>query len=563
MKSGTRGHRLRAMFVILRRMLHRTRSLTEPVDNRLISPLMRRILMVNTLPLIVLAFTLLFLNQFRDSLLSAEVSALREQAKIYAGALGQSAITAKGRPDARHYALDPTLVPPLLLRLSEPSPGADARIYAPDGQLVADSREEKLRHLDPSSPPLPPDEQDAVPFSRGALEGFFSSLLGDAATSVKFQERSSHPPGQHEDHETAETAPYIRRTINGTLVVTVAEPIVHEGQTIGVIQLTRTGKAIDQSLYDIRESIFSLFLLALLITILLSWYLSLTIARPLLRLASSARVMQETIGRDGTVPTRLLVRGDEIGTLARALQDSSQALWLRMDATERFAADVAHEIKNPLSSIRSAIETLPRIQAPDRQRHLLSIISNDVRRLDRLITDISDASRLDAEMSRARPDHVQVAPLLTLLAEIHQTTRRDNDPEIMVSITDDTEQHPLIALAVEDRLVQVLRNLIGNAISFSPQNGHILMEAHANAQMTVISVSDEGPGIPEGKLESIFDRFYSERPKSENFGQHSGLGLSISRQIIQALRGTITAENRMSPDGQILGACFIIRLPRG
>ncbi|MDG6094827.1 sensor histidine kinase [Acetobacter sp. AN02] len=540
----------------MRERAERARIETDPSSPRLLSPLMRRILMVNTLPLIVLAVTLLFLNQFRDSLLSAEVGALREQARIYAGAMGQSAVAPR---DRQTYILEPALVRPLLLRLSEPSPGADARIYAPDGQLVADSREEKIRHRLPGSPPLPPDQQDAVPLAsgRGPLNGFFSFLLGEDTTNVDFHDRPALPG----THMAPETPPYIRRTAAGTLVVTVAEPIIHDGQTVGVIQLTRTGEAIDQSLYEIRSSIFSLFLVAMAITVLLSWYLSLTIARPLLRLTASARVMRESSGRSGTVPARLLGRNDEIGTLARALQHSSQALWQRMDATERFAADVAHEIKNPLSSIRSAIETLPRIRDPGQHMRLLGIISQDVRRLDRLITDISDASRLDAELSRSHPDPVAVGPLLSLLAEIHQSTRKAGQPQIFVAVTDDTDAQPLCVLAVEDRLVQVLRNLIGNAISFSPPDGQILLEAHDDGQMTEISVSDQGPGIPETKLESIFDRFYSERPETENFGQHSGLGLSISRQIIQALRGTISAENRVGPGGDILGARFVIRLP--
>lgn len=545
---------------------------------RLISPLMRRILLVNMLPLVVLGMTLLFLNQFRNSLLAAEVQALREQARIYAGALGQSAVSISSSPHARRgnaltggsYVLEQVLARPLLLRLTEPSPSADARVYAPDGQLIADSRQEKLAHLSPGSPPLPPDEQDAAPESgtpaqRGFLQRLMDSLIG-GADDGPLNDSARHPGPSRGDGEMRtddnEAPPYIRRTRDHTLVITVAEPIIHDGQTVGVIQLTRTGEAVDTSLFKIRTSILSLFLLAMAIMVMLSWYLSLTIARPLLRLAVSAHVMRESSGRTGTVPSRLLGRSDEIGDVARALQDSAQALWTRMDAIERFGADVSHEIKNPLTSIRSAIETLLRIKDTEQQHRLLCIIADDVRRLDRLITDIADASRLDAELSRAKAGPVAVAPLLSLLAEIHQSTRQPGQPQISVAVAEDDPGRPLRVLAVEDRLVQVLRNLIGNAISFSPPDGHILLEASAVGTMVEIAVSDEGPGIPVGKLDSIFDRFYSERPKSENFGQHSGLGLSISRQIIQALRGTIQAANRTDASGRVLGARFVIHLPR-
>jgi len=310
-------------------------------------------------------------------------------------------------------------------------------------------------------------------------------------------------------------------------------------------------------------------LAALIVTVLLSWYLSLTIARPLLTLARASHEMRESDGRKDLVPERLLARRDEIGVLARSLRGSALALWARMDDIERFAADVSHEIKNPLSSIRSAIETLPRIAIPERRDRLLGIINSDVKRLDRLITDISDASRIDAELSRVRPEPVTVVALLAILAEMHQTTRKEDAPILRLDVRE--QEPPLKAFAVEDRLVQVLRNLIGNAVSFSPPNGIIALHASARevagngpgtGSVVEITISDQGPGIPPGKLESVFDRFYSERPQTENFGQHSGLGLAISRQIIHALRGSLFAENIVDASGAISGACFVVRLPR-
>ena len=229
-----------------------------------------------------------------------------------------------------------------------------------------------------------------------------------------------------------------------------------------------------------------------------------------------------------------------------------------MDAIERFAADVAHEIKNPLSSIRSAIETLRRVEDHDRQRQLLTIIAQDVTRLDRLISDVSDASRLDAELSRMTAEPVDLVPILQTLQELDEATRdTENDPKLVVDAPSS-----LMVWAVEDRLVQVLRNLVANAQSFSPPRGTIALRAREAGGMVEISVEDDGPGIPEGNLEQVFDRFYSERPKGEKFGQHSGLGLSISRQIIEALRGQISADNRRGIGNKVLGARFVVRLPR-
>ena len=234
------------------------------------------------------------------------------------------------------------------------------------------------------------------------------------------------------------------------------------------------------------------------------------------------------------------------------------ALWSRMDSTERFAADVAHEIKNPLSSIRSAIETLRRVEDANAQRRLLAIIAEDVIRLDRLISDISDASRVDAELSRAALTAVNVVAIMRLLAEIDEATRVEGGVRLEVAAPDG----PLLVSAVEDRLVQVLRNLIGNARSFSPAGGRVVLRASEAGPMVQVCVDDDGPGMPEAKLEHVFDRFYSERPQGERFGQHSGLGLSISKQIVEALKGKITAENRRDLEGRVLGARFVLQLPK-
>ncbi len=542
-------------------------SATRSVRRRWVSPLLRRILLVNALPLALLVAALLYLDQYQNGLLEAEVQALREQARIFAGALGESAVREQNPDDPM---LQPDLARPLLRRLTEPTSNAQARLYAPDGQLIADSRVRDGTGGAVITEPLPPAAiRSPVLDTVGAIYDKLMSVL-PRKSQGPFVEVSPNGAGidwqpnvKEELRMTGsnlgrEMPPYIRRTQEDRLLVTVAEPVMRNRNTVGIVLLTREAREVDDSLLTVRMSILGLFALALVLTVALSWYLSLTIARPILRLAGAAHEMREGRGRSGTVPQTLLRRTDEVGELAHALTESAAALWARMDATERFAADVAHEIKNPLTSIRSAIETLRRVEDPQQQRRLLAIIGEDVIRLDRLISDISDASRVDAELSRTATEPLDVGSILAILAEIHDATRVDGEPVIVLDATDT----PLLVQAVEGRLVQVLRNLIGNARSFSPQNGTILLQARETGAMVEISVMDEGPGMPESKLEHVFDRFYSERPAGEQFGQHSGLGLSISRQIVEALKGRIAAENRLNEKGQVVGARFVIRLPR-
>ncbi|WP_040508795.1 stimulus-sensing domain-containing protein [Gluconobacter morbifer] len=583
-RAGSRRHTAgRFLRTLFQRFLKRARPPSASLSSRRkASPLLIRILLLNALPLVLLAITLLFLDQFQNGLLETDVNALREQAHIYAGAIGQD--TVRVAPGARggHPApggdlmLDAAKARPLLASLTEPSPNAHALLFDPDGKLVADSR---TGPRVPKGVPRPDPITDGAwqPPHRNVLQRFYDWLLSflpltssEGVVTLDTSDTALEGPQDAQPlRPQSELPPYIRRTRDHQLVVTVVEPVVHDGQTVGEIQLTRHAPEVDRTLFEVRSSILSLVLAALVVTVLLSWYLSLTIARPLLMLARASNDMRETDGRNDLVSERLLARRDEIGILARSLRGSALALWARMDDIERFAADVSHEIKNPLSSIRSAIETLPRIENGERRDRLMGIISSDVRRLDRLITDISDASRIDAELSRVRPEPVAVVALLSILAEMHQTTRREDDPILRLDVRE--QDPPLKALAVEDRLVQVLRNLIGNAVSFSPPHGVIALHASAReieglgsgtGSVVEITISDQGPGIPPGKLESIFDRFYSERPKAENFGQHSGLGLAISRQIVHALRGSLFAENIHGPGGEIRGACFVVRLPQ-
>jgi two-component system sensor histidine kinase ChvG len=530
-----------------------------------VSPLLRRVLAVNFVPLVLLSATLLYLDQYQDGLLEAEVTALHEQARIYAGALGESAVRAT---DPNNPVLVPDLARPLLRRLTEPTPYSWAQIFGPDGSVIADSRVRSGTGGTVVSGALPPPV-DRGPFMAAVgrvYDRVLAMLPHDPNAVMKISSDDSDLEKELDQTERIQLAsspesheaqPNIWRATDGRLLVRVTEPVMHGRQNVGIVRLTRDAYEVDDSLFSVRVSILGLFGLTLVLTVLVSWYLSLTLAGPILQLADAAHDMRGGHGR-GAVPGKLLRRRDEIGELGQALSASATALWARMDAIERFASDVAHEIKNPLSSIRSAIDTLRRVEDPRHQGKLMAIIQDDVVRLDRLISDISDASRVDAELSRTATEPVDVVKLFSALAEIADATREEGDPRIVTELP----EGELVVQAVEGRLVQVLRNLIGNAESFSPPGGTIHLRAVETGAMVEMSVEDEGPGIPDGNLEHVFGRFYSERPAGETFGKHSGLGLSISRQIVEALRGRISAENRRDADGNVVGARFVVRLPK-
>jgi two-component system, OmpR family, sensor histidine kinase ChvG len=536
-----------------------------------IPPLLWRILLVNILPLALIVAAMLYLDQYQQGLVSAEVSALREQAEVYAGALAQSAASngATVNNQGGTPTLNPDLAQPLLSQLIEPTPDAQALVYGPDGQVIANSRVHPGPDGAITSEPLPPAHPSGTfaalvsTLFDPVLSLFPGAVIDAAAPTGSGADANMQPDVRaalslEQSGTDQQAPPYIRRGPQHQLLITVAEPIQRANTTMGVVLLTRDASAVDRSVFEVRVSILGLFTLALVITVLLSIYLSRTIATPILRLANAAARMREGRSRTEPIPERLAERTDEIGTLARALDGSAKALWARMDAIEHFAADVAHEIKNPLSSIRSAIETLSRVEDPARAGRLLEIVTQDVGRLDRLITDISDSSRLDAEMSRTEMEVVDLARMLATLKEIHDATRKEDQPRMVL----DAPGAGLLVRGVERRLVQVLRNLIGNAASFSPPGGFIWLRGRETGGVIEIAVEDEGPGIPEGKLDHVFDRFYSERPQGETFGSHSGLGLSISRQIVEAHQGRIAAENRRDEAGGVIGARFVVRLPR-
>ena len=280
------------------------------------------------------------------------------------------------------------------------------------------------------------------------------------------------------------------------------------------------------------------------------------VALPVRRLARAADRVRLSRVRSISLPD-LARRGDELGDLTRSLEAMTDAQSERMGAIERFAADVAHEIRNPLTSLRSAVETLDLVSDPDARARLQGVIQQDVQRMDRLVTDISNASRLDAELSREAPQTFDLGRLLDELTGAYGDARREGDPEVLLS----RPEGETAVLGREGPLGQVFRNLIDNARSFSPPGGSVRLLLTREAGITEVRVEDDGPGIPPENLETVFERFYTSRPKGSAFGGNSGLGLSIARQIVEAQGGTLRAENRMGEAGEPTGACFRVRLP--
>ena len=523
---------------------------------RRLSLLTWRILAINVLALALLGGGLLFLGEYRQSLISAELQSLQTQAQVFAGAVGEGATT-----DALGNGIQ--LVTPLardmMRRLVEPTK-TRAQLLDAKGALIADTAVLGSAGAAVEIDKLSPPESGST--IHRVVTGFYDWLVAQSPWSQA-------PRPVVATRNIADDPLVIRaflgevsggaRGAGSKLVLMAAAPVQYYKQILGVVVLSNDESGIEQTVRNVRFAIIKLFGVALALTVLLSIYLAGTIARPVRRLAAAAERVRRGSGRKVVIPD-FTQRGDEIGELSGALREMTSALWQRMDAIEHFAADVAHEIKNPLTSLRSAVETAARVDDPEKQRRLMRVVLEDVHRLDRLITDISNASRLDAELSR---DETALIPLDRLLKTLIDMYR--DGPEPMPRLVLDLPEERRAALVVsggESQLVRVFRNLLDNAISFSPPGGTITVRARSVGDFVRVTVEDEGPGLPEGKLVEIFSRFYTERPAGEAFGQHSGLGLAISKQIVEAHRGSIRAANLCDAAGAVLGACFIVDLPR-
>jgi two-component system sensor histidine kinase ChvG len=523
----------------------------------LLSPLTRRILTVNMIALGVLFGGFLYLGEYRDSLIETELDALAVQGQIFAGALGEGAIGT--RRDGTQVLLA-EVARPLLRRLVKPT-RTRARLFSATGDLVVDSRYlfgpgggiqiEELGQGDP--------RRDLGHHLLDLYTRFVSQFPAPVAREPYLEiadQRAEHYP-EAMRALAGDPTRAARTAVDGHTVLIATEPVQQFKQVLGAVMVTADGSDIEQSVYDVQVGILKVFAIALGVTIFLSFYLAGTIVRPIRRLAAAADRVTGGHGQMPNIPN-FTWRQDEIGDLSEALREMTDALWKRMEAIETFAADVAHEIKNPLTSLRSAVETVGIVQDPAQRAKLLSIIQDDVKRMDRLISDISSASRLDAELARAQMTPVDVGSLLGTLIQVHEATGRADAPRLTLDLAKGAS---LTVNGLEGWLGQVFQNLITNAFSFSPPRSNVRMSARRDGVTVVVEVEDEGPGIPEENLDSIFERFYTQRPEGEAFGTHSGLGLSISRQIVEAHRGTITASNRPGKDGKSGGACFTVRLP--
>ena len=521
------------------------------------SSITRRILAINVFALAVLVTGLLYIGKYRQELIESEIASLMTQAEMFAAALGEAAV---GGENTEQPYLQKIIASQIIRRLTATT-RTHAQLIIKGGQILTDS---KLL-LEPGGlvqiEELPPPNQDnritryLLDALDQILQRFQHQIQPSAVENNSLQGKLTSPEVQKA--MAGEHGHAILQAENGQLSISVAVPVQRYKHILGALNLKKQTTSIDDAVFEVRLEILKVFGIALFVTVLLSIYLARTIARPLHKLAAAANLVRHGLSRQYSIPD-LGLRSDEIGRLSAALKDMTEALWERMDAIEQFAADVAHEIKNPLTSLRSAVETAAKIRDPEKQQKLMSIIFDDIQRLDRLISDIADASRLDSELSRARMKKFDMGNLLSTFSTLNRKTGASQGIKLSLKIADGS---PMFVLGLKDQIIQVLRNLLGNAESFSPPNGTITVKAERNGKSVAITVEDEGPGIPESSLENIFNRFYQERPSEEKFGTHSGLGLSISKQVIETHGGTIWAENRKSNNGKILGARFIFWLP--
>ena len=526
------------------------------------SSLARRIVAFNLIGLGLLVAGVLYLNQFRSGLIDQSTQHLQTQGEIIAAAVAEAAAIG---PSGTRF--DPVRANEVLRRLVQPS-GVRAQIYDRAGRLTGDTRNLLRGAGRVETRPLPPPGESPEESILSLMERNYEEVLKFFTGSPAIY-RETPIDGVAEEKEVyaamrGGVARWERVNSEGELIVSVTVPIQRFKAVLGVLMLSTEGGDIDRIVRAERYSILQVFLVALAISLALSVLLANTIAKPIRRLAEAAEAggAQEArpINPERIRFPDLTARPDEIGYLSSALRRMTEQLYERIDAIESFAADVAHEIKNPLTSLRSAVETMRIAKTPEMQARLLLVIEKDVKRLDRLVTDISNASRLDAELVREEMSRFDIRALIATMADLNLSQADERGARILVSPSNEE----LILRGLEGRIGQVLQNLVGNALSFSSEGAAVTISAYRTGSSIRVQVEDQGPGIPDENLGSIFERFYSERPDHEEFGNHSGLGLSISKQIIEAHGGTIWAENIRPPDKTDtppLGARFIFELP--
>jgi two-component system sensor histidine kinase ChvG len=564
------------------------RKLKRFLSNQSFSSITRRIVLLNLAGLVALVSGILYLSEYRAGLIDARIQSLLIQGEIIAGAIAASAtgdnnaITldperllelrageSYGPGDESSSALDfpinPERVAPLLRRIVTPT-NTRARVYDRDGSLLLDTRTLYMRgeimrfDLDPVQVQAP-----------NWLQNFFQKkwrrlklwlVRGELPVYQELGPASGKGYPEVTQAIGGQNGSLVRVTDQGQVIVTVAVPIQRFRAVLGALLLSTQPGEIDAAVESERFVIVKVFLVASAVMIVLSILLAGTIGGPLRRLADAAEGVRRRIRARVEIPD-MTDRADEIGHLSGAIRDMTGALYARIEGIERFAADVAHELKNPLTSLRSAVETLPLAKTDESRNRLMAVIQHDVRRLDRLISDISDASRLDADLQRQEAMPVDLQKLLSALVTLANEVPRDDQVTIALAF----ERAPGVAAGFvvpgnDSRISQVIDNLVENARSFSPKGGTVRITCRRLRNEIEIFVDDDGPGIRPEALSKIFERFYTDRP--EGFGQNSGLGLSISRQIVEGHGGRIWAENRIESargETSVAGARFIVRLP--
>jgi len=548
------------------------------------SSLTRRIVSLNLAGLIALVASILYLSQFRAGLIDARAQSLLVQGEIIAGAIAASATVETntitidpdrlldlkpgetyGAPDefsGLDFPINPERVAPVLRRLISPTK-TRARIYDRDGVLILDSRSLYGRG-DVMRFELPPPTTEKPGIMERTTIAVRTWLnRGDLPLYRELGPENGNGYQEVAQSLSGQKSSMVRINDRGEIIVSVAVPVQRFRAIHGALMLSTQGDDIDQMVTAERLAILKVFGVAAIVMIVLSLLLASTIAGPVRRLADGAERVRHRVKTRVEIPD-FTNRRDEIGHLSGALRDMTESLYNRIEAIEMFAADVAHELKNPLTSLRSAVETLPLARNEASRARLLEVIEHDVRRLDRLISDISDASRLDAELQRQDVAPVDMRRLLTTLTSVANETRLGHDVAVETRF-EGSATDTFSVRGHDSRLGQVISNLVVNAQSFSEPGGKVRVTCRRVKGEIEVVVDDNGPGIREDALERIFERFYTDRPH-QGFGQNSGLGLSISKQIIDAHRGRIWAENRVGPkdDGgepTVAGARFVVRLP--
>jgi len=545
-----------------------------------VSSLSRRIVFINVVGLAAFVVGILFLSQFRAGLIDARIQSLVVQGQIISAAISASATAESdtitvdperllelragesyGPTDelfGLEFPINPERVAPVLNRLISPT-NTRARIYDRDGGLILDSRNlygrgEVLRFQLPAPDAERPNylQRNWIKFRRWLARGELPQYRELGPSNGRgYPEVANALAGAKQDS---------RVTINdqGEVIVSVAVPIQRFRTVRGVLLLQTQGGDIEEIVEAERFAIIKVALVAAGVMVVLSMLLAATVAVPVRRLADAAEHVRRRIQSRVEIPD-LTRRRDEIGHLSGSIRAMTDALYTRIEAIESFAADVAHELKNPLTSLRSAVETLPLAKTDESRKRLLAVIEHDVRRLDRLISDISDASRLDAELQRQDTGPVDLRKLLATVASVANEIHREND----VTVTLEFDGTGFVVPGHDSRLGQVFNNLIDNARSFSPKGGNVRVLCRRRRDDVEVAIDDDGPGIRPDALEKIFERFYTDRPH-QGFGQNSGLGLSISKQIVEAHGGGLWAENRLGTENgepKVLGARFTVKLP--